>query len=334
MSGKLIEVINATMIFKVGGLRGGRKQIVAVDNVTFDIKEGENIALVGESGSGKSTLGRITLGLLKPTRGEIRFQGKNIWSMSREEFKKFRRNAQIIHQDPYSAVNPVRTIFQTLSAPLLQNGIVQSKKEAFEKAAELLSLVGLNPPTDFLNRYPSRMSGGQLQRIVIARAISVNPKYIVADEAVSMLDASLRLGVIDLLLDIQRKFGVSYLFITHDLGIARYFIVKGGGKIAVMYLGSIVELGKGDDVIRNPIHPYTKVLVEASPVPDPKLARSKGLPPLKSLDIPRLTEVPSGCKFHTRCPYAKKICEEERPELIKVNDRVVACHFAEYFKES
>lgn len=329
----LLRVENLTKTFRVreSAIGGKIKKVKAVDRVSLEIREGGNLILVGESGSGKSTLGRLTLGLLKPTSGTVYYYGKDIWSMSKEEYRVFRRNAQIIHQDPYSSVNPVKNIYQVLSAPLFQHRIVRNAKEAYKRSAELLELVGLVPPADFLKRYPSRISGGQLQRISIARAISLRPKYIVADEAVSMLDASLRLGILDLLVDLQKKFGISYLFITHDLGIARYFVYRAGGDLAVMYLGSIVELGGGEEVMAKPLHPYTRILVEASPVPDPKVARSRGLPALRSLDIPSLTEVPPGCKFHTRCPYAKKICEERVPELRSVGGRLVACHFAEIF---
>jgi len=323
----LIRVENLTRVFRIRG----KKFIKAVDNVNLNIEEGKNLVLVGESGCGKSTLGKLTLGLIRPTSGHIYFMGKDIWKMTKKEFNEFRRNAQIVHQDPYSALNPVRTIFDSLSAPLLHYKIAKNKKEAYEKAAELLELVGLVPPWDFLNRYPSRMSGGQLQRVAIARAISVRPKYIVADEAVSMLDASLRLGIVDLFLDLQKKLGMSYLFITHDFGIARYFVLKGGGSMAVMYLGSIVEIGVGDSIIKNPLHPYTQVLIAVTPVPDPEVARRRELPKLRSLEVPRLTEAPPGCKFHTRCPYARDKCEKVVPELREVKGRLVACHFAEEF---
>lgn len=328
----LIEARNLFKFFTVGaGLLKEKRILRAVDGVSFTIKEGENISLIGESGCGKSTLGRLLLGLLTPTSGSVLYKGKDIWSMSKSEFKEFRRKAQIIHQDPYSSINPVRTIFQSLAPAMIQHKIVRNKKEAFERAAELLRLVGLIPPEDFLSRYPSRMSGGQMQRIILARALSVNPEFIVADEAVSMLDACLRIGALDLMLDLQKKFKHSYLFITHDFAIARYFVKKGGGKIAVMYLGKIVEVGEGDSVVQKPIHPYTQALIAAIPIPDPKVARERELPKLKSLDIPRLTEAITGCKFNTRCPYAEKICEEKVPELKEVKNRLVACHFAENF---
>jgi len=251
--------------------------------------------------------------------------------MSRKEFREFRRNAQIIHQDPYSTLNPVRTIHQSLAPPLLHHRIARSKEEAIEIEKKLLLKVGLNPPEDFLNRYPSRMSGGQMQRVAIARAISIYPKFIMADEVTSMLDASLRLGIIDLMLDLQREFKTSYLFITHDLAIARYFTLKGGGEIGVMYLGRIVEVGGGEEIVQHPIHPYTQALVSSTPIPDPELTRKRGIPPLKSLELPKPTEIPPGCAFHTRCPYSEKICEEKVPEMRILGSRKVACHFAERF---
>ena len=328
----LIEAMDVTKTFRIRGKSlGGKRWIKAVDEVSLRIEEGENLTIVGESGCGKSTLGRLTLGLLRPSFGRILFQGEDIWKMSKKEFNHFRRNAQIIHQDPYSTLNPVRTIYQSLSPPLLQHKVAKDDEEAQEEASRLLSTVGLNPPTDFLERHPSRMSGGQMQRVAIARAISINPKYIMADEAVSMLDASLRLGVVDLLLNLQKDIEMSYVFITHDLGIARYFAMKGGGKMAVMYLGKIVEIGEGEILIQQPLHPYTQILIEATPIPDPELTRKREIPPLRSLEIPKLTEVPPGCRFHTRCPHSQKICEEKVPELREVFSRNVACHFAETF---
>lgn len=328
----LIEAQNLSKIFEVRtGLLTKKGFIKAVNDVSLEIEKKRNFTIVGESGCGKSTLGRLMLGLLKPSSGKILFEGKDIWKMSRKEFREFRRNAQIIHQDPYSTLNPVRTIHQSLAPPLLHHRIARSKEEAIEMEKKLLLKVGLNPPEDFLNRYPSRMSGGQMQRVAIARAISIYPKFIMADEVTSMLDASLRLGIIDLMLDLQREFKTSYLFITHDLAIARYFTLKGGGEIGVMYLGRIVEIGGGEEIIQHPIHPYTQALVTSTPIPDPELTRKRGIPPLKSLELPKPTEIPPGCAFHTRCPYSEKICEEKVPEMKIFGSRKVACHFAERF---
>jgi len=334
MSGEdvLIEAERVSKIFEVGtGLFSKRAFIKAVNEVSLQIRKKRNFALVGESGCGKSTLGRLMLGLIKPSSGRILFEGKDIWKMSRREFREFRRNAQIIHQDPYSTLNPLRTIHQSLAPPILRHGIARNREEALEIEKKLLLRVGLNPPEDFLNRHPSRMSGGQMQRVAIARAISIRPKFIMADEVTSMLDASLRLGIIDLMLDLQREFETSYLFITHDLAIARYFTLKGGGEMGVMYLGKIVEIGGGEDIVQHPIHPYTQALIASTPIPDPELTRKREIPPLKSLELPKMTEIPSGCPFHTRCPYSEKICEEKAPEMREFDSRKVACHFAERF---
>jgi len=322
----LIGVEGATRLFRTGGgLFAEKKYICAVDNVFFSLEEGDTLALVGESGCGKSTLGRLTLALLKPTSGQILYKGKDVWGMNKNEFKEFRRNAQIVHQDPYDTLNPMRTIFQSLAPPLSHYKIARNRQEIRGKTEELLELVGLIPPDDFLRRHPSRLSGGQMQRIAIARAISVNPKFLVADEAVSMVDASLRIEVLDLLFDLKKRFGMTCLFITHDFGVARYFAKH--GRVMIMYLGSIVEVGPTDDVILEPMHPYTKTLIASVPVPDPKLTRSKGLPPLRSLEVPSLTQVPPGCKFNPRCPYAEKTCADKVPELKAVSkERFVACH--------
>lgn len=327
----LLRTESITRAFMTGrGPLAKTKVIKAVDQASFTVEHGENIVLLGESGCGKSTLGKLTLGLLKPDSGKIEYEGRDIWTLDRGRFSDFRRNAQVVHQDPYTSLNPVRTIYQSLAPAMIQNKAV-SAKQAYDRVKELLSLVGLVPPEDFLDRYPSRMSGGQMQRVTLARAVSLRPKYIVADEAVSMLDASLRLGAVDLMLDLQKRFGVSYLFITHDFGISRYFIKKSRGKMMVMYLGSLVEIGDGDSVIRGPTHPYTRILKESIPVPDPKIARGRPIPQLKSLEIPRLEETPSGCKFHTRCPYAVNICSTEVPLLRQVDSKLVACHLADQF---
>jgi len=325
MSTNLLEARNVSKFFTVSRGAVKKKAILkAVEEVSMSIEEGETICLVGESGCGKSTLGRLLLGLLKPTQGKILYNNKDIWSMSSRDFMEFRRNAQIIHQDPYDAINPYRTIYSSLAGPLRQLKLAD-RSNVREKVAELLKLVGLVPPSDFMDRYPCRLSGGQLQRIAIARAISVNPKFIVADEAVSMLDASLRINVLDLLLNLKEKFNLTCLFITHDLAIARYFARK--GKVAIMYLGSIVETGNLEEVIHKPMHPYTEVLIEVSPVPDPDIAKKRPLPKLRSLEIPSAMNPPSGCKFHTRCPYAMDRCSKEAPDLKDVGDgRKVACH--------
>jgi oligopeptide/dipeptide ABC transporter ATP-binding protein len=322
----LLELNNVSKLFEVGGgLFRKPSYIKAVENVSLQLYEGEAFSLVGESGCGKSTLGRIVLGLTEPTYGQILYKGKSIWTMNRSEFAEFRRNAQIIHQDPYDALNPMRTIYGSLAPAMRRHRMARSGRESRKMASELLELVGLSPPEDFLKRYPSRLSGGQMQRVAIARAISVQPSFILADEAVSMLDASLRINIVDLLLSLKDKLNMACLFITHDFGIGRYF--TRAGRAGVMYLGNVVEVGKIEDILNQPIHPYTEVLISVTPVPDPKVARSSELPPLRSLEVPSLINPPPGCKFHTRCPYADETCAEKVPELVEVRpDHFVACH--------
>ncbi len=291
------------------------------------IDRGDIVTLVGESGCGKTTLGKAIAGLVKPTSGSILYKGKDITRLNRSEYMEYRRSVQIVHQDPFSSLNPTKTVFQTLSVALKRWGIAKRRNELIEKVSELLELVGLTPPEDFLNKYPHQLSGGQRQRVVIARAISVKPELIVADEPITMIDVSLRIGILDLMLELQRKLGTAYLFITHDFGAARYFAAKGGGVIAVMYLGNIVEVGPAEEVIHNPQHPYTKVLMSAVPVPDPELSRKKKPIKLRSLDIPSPLNPPPGCKFHTRCPYMFDKCSKEVPRLLEVKkNHWVACH--------
>ncbi len=319
MSGPLVKVENLKVYFPVRrGLIGKTLYVRAVDGVDLEIGRGQIVTLVGESGCGKTTLGKTIAGLIRPTAGRILFEGRDISDMTRQEYLHYRRNVQMIHQDPYASLNPTKTVFATLAAFLKRWGLARSRSELVDRASRLLEMVGLTPPEDFLWKYPHQLSGGQRQRVVVARAISLEPSMIVADEPITMIDVSLRIGILDLLLDLQKRLGSSYLFITHDFGAARYFTAKGGGLIAVMYLGNIVEIGPAEDVIHDPQHPYTKVLLSAVPVPDPELSRKKKPIRLKSLDIPSPINPPSGCKFHTRCPYSTEKCEKEAPPLVEV----------------
>ncbi|HIC90005.1 MAG TPA: ABC transporter ATP-binding protein, partial [Anaerolineae bacterium] len=303
-------------------------KVDAVVNASLDITESEILALVGESGCGKTTLGRTLVGLLKPTSGTVMFKGKDIWRMNRDEFQEYRRNVQIVHQDSYAALNPVRTVFHTLSAPFRHYHLAKNHNEAREKAAELLQFMGLTPPEIFLDKYPHQLSGGQRQRVVLARAVALRPKLIVADEPVSMIDVSLRLAVLELMHSLNERFHIAFLYITHDLATARYFARE--GRMAVMYLGQIVETGKIGDLVEKPRHPYLQALLSAVPVPDPRKAREKKPLPLRSLDFPDPTKPPSGCRFHPRCPYAEDICAQGIPPLREIgNGRQVACHLAE-----
>ena len=319
MSGPLVKVENLKVYFPVRrGLIGKTLYVRAVDGVDLEIGRGQIVTLVGESGCGKTTLGKTIAGLIRPTAGRILFEGKDISEMTRQEYLHYRRNVQMIHQDPYASLNPTKTVFATLAAFLKRWGLARSRSELVDRASRLLEMVGLTPPEDFLWKYPHQLSGGQRQRVVVARAISLEPSMIVADEPITMIDVSLRIGILDLLLDLQKRLGSSYLFITHDFGAARYFTAKGGGLIAVMYLGNIVEIGPAEDVIHDPQHPYTKVLLSAVPVPDPELSRKKKPIKLKSLDIPSPINPPSGCKFHTRCPSSTEKCGKEAPPLVEV----------------
>ncbi|HIC93002.1 MAG TPA: ABC transporter ATP-binding protein [Anaerolineae bacterium] len=321
MAEKLIELDRVSRAFDVG-----RQKIWAVDNVSLAIEEGHILCLVGESGCGKTTTGKIIAGLLRPTEGRVLFQGKDIWTMNRREFKRYRRAVQIIHQDPYASLNPAHTVYKIISAPLLRHGLAANREEARAKVVELLEVVDLTPAQDFLDKYPHQLSGGQRQRVSVARALTVNPKFIVADEAVSMVDVSIRAGLLNMLSHLREQFGVTLLFITHDLALAKYFAWK--DTIAVMYMGNIVEIAPTPQLIDDPLHPYSQALLAAIPEADPYLTRNKPRVQLRSLDIPSLLNLPPGCRFHPRCPaFVEGFCDREAPELIPSGDgRYVACH--------
>lgn len=326
---EIIRLDNVVKKFPIGGGFFSRpKEIVAVSDVSLSLRQKEVIALVGESGCGKTTTGRIAAGLIRPDSGSVIFKGKDIWDRDDSSFVEFRRSVQIVHQDPYASLNPVKTIYDALSSPLLKHGIVHSKKEAIEAVSSLLETVGLTPVEDFIDKYPHQLSGGQRQRVAFARSLTLKPIVLVADEPVSMIDVSVRLGILNLMLDLQRQGDVSYLFITHDLSVAYYFSYD--GRMAIMYVGKIVEFGETRKVISEPLHPYTKALLSAIPVPDPDLTRSKVPVELRSLDVPSLLNLPKGCKFHPRCPYfVEGLCDEQEPELREIGtNRKVACHLS------
>ena len=327
MSTPLIELQHLNVTFGRRGLFRRHRGVEAVVDVSLQIQEGEIVALVGESGCGKTTLGRVIAGLQRPTSGSMRWQGQSIHDMSRTTFMGYRLGVQIVHQDSFAALNPVRTILQTLSAPLREHHLARSGREAREKAAYLLQSMGLTPAEMFLDKYPHQLSGGQRQRVVLARAMSAEPRLIVADEPVSMTDVSLRLSILNLMSELNAQRGLAFLYITHDLATARYFAQR--GRIVVMYLGDVVELGPLGEVLESPLHPYLRALLSAVLVPDPRITRQKRELPLTSLELPDPTRPPPGCRFHTRCPYAQAICSEEHPALEPAGEagHLVACHF-------
>ncbi|MGH2450148.1 MAG: ABC transporter ATP-binding protein [Candidatus Limnocylindria bacterium] len=302
--------------------------ITAVNDVSLAFGQGEAMCLVGESGCGKTTTGRLLAGLLRPTRGSLLFEGEDVWTAKGARLAAFRRAVQLVHQDPYASLNPVRSVYDTLSAPLFRHGKARGRRQATIVAADILERVGLTPPADLLPKYPHQLSGGQRQRVAIARALTVDPRVIVADEAVSMVDVSLRISLLNLLLSLRDEFRVTIVLITHDLAVARYFARE--GRIGVMYLGRVVELAPTDVLVADPAHPYTGALVAAIPEADPDLTRSKQRVPLRSADVPSLLDLPSGCVFHPRCPlFEQGLCDALVPELLAVPERrEVACHVA------
>lgn len=316
---KLLEVRNLKKHFPIKGglLRRTIGHVKAVEDISFTMEYGETLGIVGESGSGKSTLGRTIIRLLDPTEGQIIFQGKDISNLSRKQMRPHRKDIQMVFQDPYASLNPRMTIGQLVEEPLLIHTDL-SKKDRLDKVRELLNIVGLND--EAINRYPHEFSGGQRQRIGIARALVVRPKLIIADEPVSALDVSIQSQVINLMMDLQRDFHLSYLFIAHDLSVVKHI----SDRIGVMYLGKMVEIAPKKELFSSPLHPYTQALLSAVPVPDPKAKRERVI--LKG-DIPSAANPPSGCVFHTRCPKAFDQCSAVKPELKEVAPKhFVACH--------
>lgn len=321
-SEKLIKVNNLKKYFpiKSGLLKTLSGHVKAVDGVSFEIEKGKVLGVVGESGCGKSTLGRTMLRLLPATEGEMIYEGRNVYSLNRREMNYMRTKMQIVFQDPYSSLNPRLPVYEIVGEAMLQHKIVKTKAEMKERAIEIIGKCGLSP--EQADRYPHQFSGGQRQRICIARALAVNPEFIVCDEAVSALDVSIQSQIINLLKDAQEEFGLTYLFISHDLSVVKFI----SDEVAVMYLGQIVEKGYKKQIFDNPLHPYTEALLSAVPSFDPSARQGKKRIILKG-DIPSPANPPSGCRFHTRCPYAQDVCKEVIPEYREIYEGHFAmCH--------
>jgi oligopeptide transport system ATP-binding protein len=317
MTKELVRVEGLKKYFPMsnGIFSKNKAELKAVDGLTFSVYEGETLGIVGESGCGKSTTGRLLLRLLEATEGKIFFDGKDVLSMSGRELKQARRNFQMIFQDPYASLNPRMTVKELIAEPMRTHHLYSDNRDS--KIIELLEAVGI--PKSYINRYPHEFSGGQRQRIGIARALALNPKFIVADEPVAALDVSIQAQIINLMMDLQEEYGFTYLFIAHDLSVVQYI----SDRVGVMYLGQMVELASSEELYENPLHPYTKALLSAIPVPDPKLKKERIL--LKG-EIPSPVNPPTGCRFHTRCPIATETCKVNVPEFREIkNGHFVAC---------
>jgi oligopeptide/dipeptide ABC transporter ATP-binding protein len=322
----VIEAKNLTKYFQLSkgfteSLFSRKKSLVrAVDDISFEIREKEVFGLAGESGSGKTTTGRLVLRLEEPTRGKLTFKGRDLAKIKDKELKPLRRKMQIVFQDPYESLNPRMTVSDILAEPLTVQRLDHSKAEMGEKIRKMLESVEITPPDEFLLRYPHELSGGQRQRVAVARAFILDPEFIVADEPVSMLDVSIRAEILNLMLDLVEKFNVSFMYITHDIALARHMC----DRMAVMYLGKIAEMGPTEKIVYEPLHPYTNALIDAVPTPDPTAKRTKGV--LQG-EIPSPINPPSGCRFHTRCPVVMEICSKEEPAIVEIEGgHFVACH--------
>lgn len=325
MTEPLIRIENLKMHFPIykGTLRRREvNRVKAVDGLSFDILKGETLGLVGESGCGKSTTGRAIIQLHRPTEGRVIYEGKDLCTLSERQLHPMRRNLQMIFQDPYGSLNPRMTVGDIIGEPLKVHNLAWGKGVA-KRVQELMETVGLDPR--FIRRYPHEFSGGQRQRIGIARALACEPSFIVCDEPISALDVSIQAQIINLMEDLQAEFGLTYLFIAHDLAAVRHI----SDRIAVMYLGRLAELADGKDIYENPLHPYTKALISAVPIPDPEIELQRERIVLTG-DVPSPLDPPSGCVFHTRCPFAEERCRREVPVLKEAAPRhLVACHLVE-----
>ncbi|MGC8861008.1 MAG: ABC transporter ATP-binding protein [Thermoplasmata archaeon] len=312
----IVEAEGIKKYFPVKGsfLKREKKFVKALDGVSLNIDKGEIYSLVGETGSGKTTFGRILIGLIEPTEGTVKIDGVDIFSVGKREMKEIRKRVQIIFQDPYGSLNPRMRVKDTVAEPLKLNRIPYDEG----RIARVLEDVGLKPAADFMERYPHQLSGGQRQRVAIARALAISPEFIVADEPVSMLDVSIRANFLNMMRDLNRKYNVSMLMITHDISVASYI----GKRISVLYLGKVVESGDKEEIIKNPMHPYTRALMEAIAT----LGKKEKEVHIKG-EIPNPMDIPKGCRFHPRCPFAMDICRELEPNLVEISSKhSVACH--------
>ena len=330
-NGNLVEVENLKVWFPIkSGVVLDRHvgDVRAVDDVSFEVRRGETLGLVGESGSGKTTVGRALLRLYKPTAGKIVFDGEDITNLGEAELRPLRRRMQMVFQDPFASLNPRHSVGRIVGEPLRVHGLTDGRRSLGNRVRELLQIVGL--PADAATRYPHEFSGGQRQRIGLARALSLNPDFVVADEPVSALDVSIQAQIVNLMEDLQHEFGLTYLFIAHDLAVVRHISTR----IAVMYLGWIVEVSPADDLYENPLHPYTISLLSAVPIPDPVVERQRQAILLPG-DLPSPANPPPACRFHTRCPYVQPTrCRDEVPPMrpLDGSQHLVACHWAEQIK--
>ncbi|WZY01760.1 dipeptide ABC transporter ATP-binding protein [Bacillus sp. FSL W7-1360] len=316
----LVEANHLKMYFpiKSGIVKRTVGYVKAVDDVSLNVYEGECLGIVGESGSGKSTLGRMLLQLQTPTEGDVHFDGNNLSALSKRKFRPYRREMQMVFQDPYASLNPRMSIGELLEEPMLVHRTVTNKAERRKRAEELLETVGL--PVQSYNKYPHEFSGGQRQRIGIARALSTNPRFIIGDEPVSALDVSIQSQVLNLMKDLQEQFKLTYMFIAHDLSVVKHI----SDRVAVMYLGRIVEIARKKDMYEQPLHPYTTALIQA--VPSTDVTRKREKVALEG-ELPSAASPPKGCAFHTRCPHAYERCKEERPQMVEVKpEHFTACH--------
>ena len=317
----LLNVVNLRKSFPIrkGLLSRVAAQVQAVDDISFQIRQGETLGLVGESGCGKTTAGRTILRLLEPTAGYVEFMGKDVAAARGEQLRRLRRDMQIVFQDPFSSLNPRMTIKGIVEEGLAVHGL-GNRNERAEKVREVLQQVGLDP--SYINRYPHEFSGGQRQRVSVARALALSPKFMVLDEPISALDVSIQSQIINLLVELREKFGLTYLFISHDLSVVEYI----SDRVAVMYLGEIVEMAKSEDLYANPLHPYTQVLLSSIPTMDPVRRRQRIV--LQG-DVPSPINPPPGCRFHPRCPWAKEVCRLQAPKLLEIEGHQFRCHAVE-----